>query len=146
MLRKIKKIIDFFWEKEFFRFLFSSGINTLVGWLVTLFWASVVGLKDPLPTILNFLCCFPLAYTLQSKLTFRQPWELKRMFAYATTSIPNMILQWIMTIILPASIGMPDWLRYAIINVAPLPVMFFVIRFVVSPMKSRKAKKEGKEE
>lgn len=60
------------------------------------------------------------------------------MFAYATTSIPNMLLQWLMTIILPASIGMPAWLRYAIINVAPMPVMFFVIKFVVSPMKSKK--------
>lgn len=136
-MQAMKRLFYFFWDKEFFRFLFASGLNTLVGWLVTLFFRYAAGLADPLPTILNFVLCFPLAYTLQTKIAFRTEWQLSRMFAYALTALPNMLLQWLLTVLIPESLGLPGWLRYAIINVAPLPVMFFIIRFIVTPLKKK---------
>lgn len=136
-MEKLKKLFYFFWDREFIRFLFVSGVNTLVGYSATLFFRYVCGLPDPYPVILNFAVCFPLAYTLQTKVAFRASWELKRMFGYATTAIPNLVLQWLLTILIPESLGLPGWLRYGIISVAPLPVMFFVIRFIVRPMKRR---------
>ena len=120
----------------------ASGINTAIGYLATLFFRYVIGLGDPFPTILNFLCCFPLAYTFQCKLAFRQKWQLPRMFAYALTAVPNLAMQWILTILIAESLGIPGWLREVMINIIPLPVMFFVIRFIVTPLKNMKKQQD----
>lgn len=133
----MKKLFYFFWDKEFFRFLFSSGLNTVVGYAVTLLFGVLLGLADPWPTVLNFLLCFPFAYTTQTLIAFRSKWELRRMFAYALTALPNMLIQWIMTIILPEG-SMNEIIRYAVINIIPLPIMFFIIRFIVKPIQKRK--------
>ncbi len=133
----MKKLFHFFWDKDFFRFLFASGVNTMIGYAVTIFFGILFKLKDPYPTILNFLCCFPIAYTTQTLIAFRGKWELKRMFAYALTALPNMFIQWILTLVLKEG-SMNEYIRYALINVLPLPVMYFVIRFIVKPKKDGK--------
>ena len=133
----MKKLFLFFWDKEFFRFLFASGVNTVVGYAVTLLFGVLIGFPDPWPTILNFVLCFPFAYTTQTKIAFRTKWELRRMFAYALTALPNLFIQWLLTIIFPEG-SMHELIRYALVNILPLPIMFFVIRFVVTPLKKTK--------
>ncbi|MBR4079953.1 MAG: hypothetical protein IKK29_07040, partial [Christensenellaceae bacterium] len=86
-------------------------MNTVVGYAVTLFFRYVAGLGDPWPVVLNFALCFPLAYTLQTKIAFRAEWQLPRMFAYALTSLPNLLMQTVLTAIVPDA--MAGWLRYA---------------------------------
>ncbi len=148
-----KGIFAALWEREFVRFIFSGAVNTLAGFLVmTLFGGLIIKapLKlgeliipvDILAILFEFICCFPLAYTLQAKVTFRQRWELKRMFLYIITIFPNMILQWIMALLLPEDVMHP-LLRNGIIVAAPLPVMFVIIKFVVTPIKNlRKGREE----
>jgi len=120
--------------------LFVSGVNTILGYSVTLFFRYIVGLADPFPVVLNFVLCFPLAYTMQTKIAFRTEWQLPRMFAYALTSLPNLAMQWILTALIPET-AMVGWLRYAVICILPLPVMFFIIRFIVTPLKEKHGSK-----
>ncbi len=141
---------------EFIRFAFAGAINTLAGWLVmTLFGNLIITAPlvigdisipvDMLAILFEFICCFPLAYTLQAKIAFRQKWELKRMFLYITTILPNIVIQWIMAALIPEG-GMHPLLRNAVIVLIPLPIMFFIIKFVVTPIKSaKKAKGEDKD-
>lgn len=159
MLRKIKEIIRLFWEMEFIRFAFAGAINTLAGWLVmTLFGNLIITAPlqigslsipvDMLAILFEFICCFPLAYTLQAKIAFRQKWELKRMFLYITTILPNILIQWILAAVIPSE-GLHPLLRNAIIVIVPLPIMFFIIKFVVTPIKSlrrKSADEQGSEE
>ena len=158
MLRKIKELIRFFWEMEFIRFVFAGAINTLAGWLVmTLFGNLIITAPlqigslcvpvDMLAILFEFICCFPLAYTMQAKIAFRQRWELKRMFLYITTILPNILIQWLLAAVLPSE-GLHPLLRNAIIVIVPLPIMFFIIKCVVTPLKSlrRKSADERSEE
>ena len=56
-MTKIKALIRKFWEMEGIRFLFVSGVNTVVGFLLTLFFGEVLKLPDPLPVVFNYICC-----------------------------------------------------------------------------------------
>ena len=130
------RFIKDLWEKEFIRFLFVSGVNTVVGYLITVFFGELIGLSDPIPTVLNYLLNFPLAYTLHTKITFREKWEIKRMFAYALTAVPNLILQAAFALIFKDLIP-NGYIRHAVANILPLPIMFIIIRFIVRPLKKK---------
>lgn len=148
-----KNLIKLLWEKEFIRFLFSGAVNTIAGYAVmTLFGNLIIKAPlelgdftisiDMLAILFEFICCFPLSYTLQAKVTFRQKWEIKRMFMYITTIIPNLLLQWLLAALIPAGMIHP-LIRNGIIVVFPLPIMFIVIKFIVTPVKNiRKGKSE----
>ena len=104
-----------------------------------LFFRYVVGMMDPWPVVMNYVLAFPLAYTLQTKFAFRTEWQLPRMFAYALSSVPSLLLQAFFALIIPEE-SMVCWLRYALISVLPAPIMYFIIRFIVTPMKKKKEK------
>lgn len=129
----LKKLFHFFWDREFFRFLLSAGINTVVGYGVTLFFSYVLHLADPIPTLLNYAVCFPLAYTVQARIAFRSPWSVKRMFGYLASSVPNYLLQLGFVMLFLKVFHFPEYLAYAFGYVLPVPIMFFVIRFIVKP-------------
>ncbi|HCX64584.1 MAG TPA: hypothetical protein DHN33_05185, partial [Eubacteriaceae bacterium] len=125
-------------KNDFIRFLMAGGVNTLIGYSVTLLLFYAVGLNYALAQILQFILCFPIAYTLQSRFAFRAAWSLKRMFLYPLSSVPNWIIQ-IATVVLAVEIfRIEEYIAYLISYVVAIPVMFFVVRGIVRPAQKNK--------
>jgi len=138
------------WEKPFIRFLFVGGINTVLGYVTTLFlrytwfmdqpkWFMVPWSEEPILDVSNtimFILLFPVSYTLQTLLSFRTSWQLKRLLLYPLTSIPNYVLQQGFIFIFETGFGLPFEIAYAFSAILPIPIMYVIIRyFVVSKPK-----------
>lgn len=126
--KRISQLLD----REFFRFLIVGGVNTLLGYSMTLFLFYIIGINYKLSQILNFLICFPVAYTLQTMFAFRSRWSWKRLFLYPVSSLPNLIVQYITLIFCVEILGVVEYIAYLISYILPIPIMFFVVKFFVA--------------
>lgn len=151
LISKIKKL----WENDKIRFLFTSGFNTVIGTLLSLLfsylllnvWKSSENVviwffKLNLPLTISFILAFPVSYTTQTLIAFRQEWKLKKLLIFPLSSIPNYILQQIFYFIWKAifslftlSAGLIDKILYILAPLSALPIMYFVIRFIVKTKK-----------
>lgn len=150
----IEKIVKL-WENDKIRFLFVSGFNTLVGLTLSLLFSylllkvfntqenvNIWFIKLNLPLTFSFILGFPLSYTTQAIIAFRQKWEWKKLAIFPLSSIPNYALQqlfyfiWTKIFIL---IGINsvfiDKILYILAPLSALPVMYFIIRFFVKTKK-----------
>jgi putative flippase GtrA len=137
------------WEKAFIRFLFVGGINTALGYLTTLMLRYTLFVTDPkwilLPdwveidaaNTVMFLLLFPVSYSLQAILAFRQRWQWRRLLVYPFTSIPNYLLQQGFIFVFENLFRLPPTITYALSAILPIPLMFFVIRFFVTSKKTQ---------
>ena len=157
---KIEKLFWKIYGIESMRFLFWGGINTLftyiltqifkygifdpLKWNETPFFANSsnaflieIGNKFNLPYIIAFVISIPFSYTTNALFAFKQEWKLVRLARYPLSSIPNFILNllgiWLFYIIW----GWPYFLATLLAAVVPLPVMFFVNKILVSPIKKK---------
>lgn len=133
------------WEQSFIRFLLVGGINTGLGYVVTLLLRFTLFIDNPkwifIPSFLEldaantvmFVLLFPVSYTLQALFAFRKPWRLTRMLLYPLTSIPNYLLQQGFIFLFETGFQLPPTIAYALSAVLPIPIMFFIIRFFVTP-------------
>lgn len=155
------KIEKFFWtcySKEPLRFLFWGGINSLVtilntywiravfnacSWPIKAFENSsnemlvIIGNKFDWPFIIAFIIGIPIAYTTHALFSFKQKWSIVRLLRYPLSSIPNFILQLFAIWLLEVVLNVNSYLTYLLAAIFPLPIMFFVNKFLVSPIKNK---------
>ena len=143
-MTKIKALIRKFWEMEGIRFLFVSGVNTVVGLLLTLFFGEVLKLPDPLPVVFNYICCSPFAYFMQARIAFRTKMVLPRYFAYLGSSVPNVLLLSALTSLFEYQIKLPHIIGYALSYVIAIPLLFIMVNLIVQPGSERRAKSLAK--
>lgn len=164
----IKRFIDSIkklYDKQMIRFLFWGAINTLFTYSLTqlinyaifvpnklnptpIFSNSneiilkEIGNKFSIPYIISFLFSIPVSYTTNALFVFKQKWKWLRLARYPLSSIPNFIINlfgiWLLNIIL----NLPYFIATFIASIMPLPVMFFINKFLVSPIKLNKSKKK----
>lgn len=160
-LGKIEKLFWKFYQKEAFRFLIAGGLNTLFGvvasmllrllfnacgWNPKISFAFLedIGLVAPnmdIPYLIAFVVLLPVAYTLQVFIAFQTKWSLKRLLVYPVSSIPNFVLQELFIWLFEVVIGLSANISYILSPICSLPIMFFIIRFLVKPMKKSPEKK-----
>lgn len=145
-MNKIKALIRRFWEMETIRFLFVSCVNTCVGFVLTLFFGDVLKLPDPLPVVLNYVCCSPFAYFMQARVAFRTKMVLPRYFAYLSSSVPNVLMLSAFTSLFEYKMKLPHLIGYGLSYVIVIPVMFVVVKFIVQPSSDRKKRRQEKAE
>ena len=163
--KKIKQLFLKCYSIEPLRFLFWGGINTMITYLFTQIimygifeinkWNPTpifanetnailveIGNKFSIPYIIAFVISIPISYTTNALFSFKQEWKFVRLLRYPLSSIPNFLLNlfgiWLFSIVL-------KWEYFVATFVAailPLPIMFFVNRFLVSPIKIKKDKVE----
>ena len=132
-MTKIKALIRKFWEMEGIRFLFVSGVNTVVGFLLTLFFG-----------VFNYICCSPFAYFMQARIAFRTKMVLPRYFAYLGSSVPNVLLLSALTSLFEYQIKLPHIIGYALSYVIAIPLLFIMVKLIVQPGSERRAKSLAK--
>lgn len=130
-----KNLIQRF-DTPFFRFLIVGGVNTALGYLVTLILHYGLHLGVQLSQALNFLICFPVAYTLQARFSFQVPWSWKRLLIYPLSNIPSLLIQLAVTTIAVDYFGIEPSIAYLLSYVVAIPVMYIVVRFLVGEKKS----------
>jgi putative flippase GtrA len=135
------------WEQSFFRFLVVGGINTALGYLLTLLLRFGLFSEDPkwvlLPKILEFdvsntimfMLLFPVSYTLQAVLAFRQKWQWRRLVIYPLSSIPNYLLQQGFILLFETVLGIPYIIAYGLAAILPIPLMYVVIKYLIGQTK-----------
>jgi glucose-6-phosphate-specific signal transduction histidine kinase len=79
-----------------------------------------------------FLILFPLSYTLQAVLAFRQPWKWRRLLVYPVSSIPNYLLQQGFILLFETGLNIPPILAYGLAAILPIPLMYLVVKYLVS--------------
>jgi putative flippase GtrA len=144
----LKSLIARFWAMEIIRFLVVGAFNIGFGYIVTLgIYHSMVafgahttvmllGLKLDIPLAASILIGIPVAYTMQTLIAFRAVWSFKRMLVYPVTILPNFVIQQgtfflgMHFILLPMSFKIP--IAYALAMITPIPVMFVLVRLIVS--------------
>lgn len=136
------------WDKEGFRFLVIGGINTVVGYVVgtllrylfqdvfgiTYKWDFLKATID-IPYLVMFLLLFSYSYFMMSKFVFRTKWQLSRNFLYLLSSAPNFFLQQLFIWIFEDLVGLSYWWAYILASLAPLPIMYFINKILVVPLK-----------
>ena len=156
------RIEKFFWtcySKEPLRFLFWGGINSLVTilntyWIRALFnvcsWPIkafenssnemlvIIGNKFDWPFIIAFIIGIPIAYTTHALFSFKQKWSIVRLLRYPLSSIPNFILQLFAIWLFEVVLAINPYITYVLAAIVPLPIMFFVNKFLVTPLKKTK--------
>jgi putative flippase GtrA len=140
---KLESIYWKLWETSFFRFLVMGGVNTMLGYLLTLFLRFGFFFENPkwvlLPNILEldisntvmFIILFPVAYTLQAVFAFRQPWQFRRLMVYPLSSIPNYLLQQGFILLFETGLSVPYIFAYGFAAILPIPLMYLVVKFLV---------------
>ena len=97
----------------------------------------IIGNKFDWPFIIAFIIGIPIAYTTHALFSFKQKWSIVRLLRYPLSSIPNFILQlfaiWLLEVVLKVN----PYLTYLLAAIFPLPIMFFVNKFLVSPIKNK---------
>jgi len=144
------KLESFFWrlwDQSFFRFIVVGGLNTALGYILTLLLRVGFFSEDPkwvlLPNILEFdvsntimfLILFPVSYTLQAVLAFRQPWRVRRLLIYPLSSIPNYLLQQGFILLFETGLSIPYILAYGLAAIIPIPLMYLVVKFLIGNAK-----------
>lgn len=133
-------IIDFFLGKEIFRFLIAGAINTLMGGiLIPFIFSQFINLDIfiDIPLVLGYLCWFTFAYFIQIKFVFKSTFEWKRFWAYPLSQIPNLLLNLGFKYIFSLFID-NELITYILSALLPIPIMFFIVRFIVKNNKEAK--------
>ena len=144
------KLESFFWrlwDQSFFRFIVVGGVNTALGYILTLLLRLGLFSDQPkwvlLPNILEFdlsntvmfMILFPVSYTLQAVLAFRQPWRFRRLVIYPLSSIPNYLLQQGFILLFETALSIPYILAYGLAAIIPIPLMYLVVKFLIGNVK-----------
>ena len=152
------KIEALFWKcynNEPLRFIFWGGINTVITLINTMIlnlifsnveWTTkILGRTIDLPFIVAFVIGIPIAYTTHTIFTFKQKWSFKRLLIFPLSSIPNFILQTGCIYIFGELCKLNINLTYFISAILPLPIMFFINKFLITPLKKKKNIDESQE-
>ncbi len=144
------KLESFFWrlwDQSFFRFIIIGGVNTALGYILTLLLRVGLFSDQPkwvlFPNILEFdvsntvmfMILFPVSYTLQAVLAFRQPWRFRRLVIYPLSSIPNYLLQQGFILLFETALSIPYILAYGLAAIIPIPLMYLVVKFLIGNAK-----------
>lgn len=148
---KLETLVYKLWEKAFIRFVVIGGLNTLLGIIVTYIlrftFDNLIGynpkldftllwflqLQIDIPGSIMFVMLLPVSYSTQAIWAFRSKWSWKRLAIYPLSSIPNFILQQGFIYLFESVLGIDPYISYALAAILPIPIMFFIIRFLVKP-------------
>ncbi len=139
------------WENDKIRFLFVSAFNTFIGlllsflfsYLIVSVWKGNENVKIwffslNLPLTISFILGLPISYTTQALIAFRQKWKWKKLAIFPLSSIPNYALQQLfyfiwkkIFLLMHLSSQIIDKILYILAPLCALPIMYFVIRFIV---------------
>lgn len=140
-IQKVAKLIQRYWKLEFIRFLIVGGINTAVGGITLPFLFTLLLPVDfvdffsfsiNLPVLYGYLLWFSFAYLFQVYFVFQGRLDWRSYLIYPFTQLPNLGLNLFFIYLFRQVFQWPiDIINVALAALLPIPIMFFLVRFVI---------------
>lgn len=119
-----------FINREFYRFIFWGGINTLAGYLIYAF------LLRFLPYLVSYSIAFIvsifISYLLNSKLVFKQELKLSKAVRYPLVYLTQYLFGLVSLYLLVQILSVNELLAPALVVLLTIPVTYFLSRRIVT--------------
>lgn len=123
-----------FINREFFRFVFWGGVNTLAGYLVYAF------LLWFLPYLISYSVAFIfsifVSYVLNSKFVFKQELELRKAIKYPVVYVNQYVLGAVSLYLLVHFLAISKLVAPLLVVVLTIPVTYFLSRRILRGKRS----------
>ncbi|MEN6339954.1 MAG: GtrA family protein, partial [Clostridiaceae bacterium] len=133
----MKKAKQFFFSKEFARFLLIGGINTFNGVLFAYLFSLL--LQPNLAFAAGYLLSLTISYLLNSFFTFRESLGFSKYVKFCVSYIPNFLIQNAFVLVFMNWLGMGKLITYILAAVVGIPVTFAMLKLFAF----RRRKKES---
>lgn len=124
-----KKIIKFFFDRDFVVFLFIGIINVFNGVVISLLYSNFF--DDITSYILGFITSMTISYILNSYLNFKESLSFNKYYKFSISNIPNFIIQITSLILLLKGINIPKIVSYFISACIAVPITYLLVKINV---------------
>jgi len=122
----MKKIISFFFNKEFILFVIIGIINTFNGTVFSYIYSTFF--NENIAFIFGYLSGLVIAYFLNSIFTFKAAVALNKFIKFAIAYIPNFIIQNVIVIITFNILGWHKLVAYLAAAAISVPITFVILK------------------
>jgi len=120
-----------FIDREFYRFIFWGGVNTLAGYLIYLLFLQF------LPYLVAYTIAYALgifiSYFLNSKMVFNQELKLSKALKYPLVYLTQYVIGTVSLYLLVQVLRVNKLLAPAVVVLVSIPVTYFLSRKIVAP-------------
>jgi putative flippase GtrA len=126
-IRHKKSFKRMFFVREFLMYAMIGGINTLLG-VVSAYLFSLF-LQPMLAFGIGYIIFLTVSYLLNTKLTFKETYSIKKFFRFSIAYLPSFVIQFLLAGVLISAFGEARFLVYVLTVIAGVPLTFVVMRF-----------------
>ena len=124
IINQIKKT---FLNKEFIIFIIIGVINTFNGVVFSYIYSKL--LNENIAFIFGYISGLIIGYILNSYITFKEKLSIIKFIKFATSYIPNFIIQNLVVIIAFNILGINEIIAYALAAIIGIPVTFILLKY-----------------
>jgi putative flippase GtrA len=123
----IRKLKQHFLSRQFLLFLIVGCINTFNGTFFAYLF-SLYKIDANTSFILGYLTSLSIAYYLNCKLVFKEPWKKDKYLRFCLSYIPNFIIQNFVVIIFYNYMNFLPVFSYLLAAIIGVPVTFLIVK------------------
>lgn len=129
MGRKLVKLVDIFFNRQFILFIVVGCINTLSTTVFASIYTSLF--NDIQSFILGYLTGIVISYSLNAMITFKEALSAKKFIRFGISTIPNFSIQIVIVYIGVNILALPNIICYAMAAVIGVPITFLIVKVYV---------------
>gem|GEM_PF-2277777 len=126
-VRHKKSFKRMFFVREFMMYAMIGGMNTLIG--VTCAYLFSLFMQPLIAFAIGYAIFLVISYLLNTKLTFKDSFGLKKFFKFCLAYLPSFVIQFLLAGMLITAFGQARFLVYVLTVIAGIPITFLVMRF-----------------
>lgn len=130
----MKKIIDFFWNKEFIFFVIIGVINTFNGTVFSFLYSLFMNAN--VAFIIGYISGLIISYLLNSYFTFKETLRISKFVKFGISYIPNFIIQNIIVYIVYNILDMNKLIAFGLAALIGVPITFICMKLFAFKDKS----------
>ena len=122
----MRKIFDFFGNREFIIFILIGIFNTISGSVFSVIYS--YNLNANIAFVLGYITSLVIAYLLNSKFNFKKKLSIQRFIKFAISYVPNFIIQNMFVLIFYNQLGWEKVVVYFLAALIGVPVTFICLK------------------
>lgn len=124
----MKKVIQFYMNKEFLLFIVVGGINTFSGILFS--YAYSYFFNANYAFMIGYMTSLVLSYVLNSKITFHQKLSWIKFIKFVISYMPNFFIQNIIVFVVYNQLEWDKLIAYVMAAIIGIPVTFLCMKVI----------------
>lgn len=123
---KLKKV---FFNRQFIIFIIIGGVNTLSSIIFSSIYALLLG--EVQAFVLGYVTGVIVSYTLNTLFTFKDTFSLNKFIKFAISTIPNLLIQFIIVYIGINLLQIHHIICYGMAAILGVPITFLILKLFV---------------